>query len=241
MSKTFKDFFSPRTEGFVPCPFCGNMVSKDADYCPKCGHTMVEPPKPEPPKKITKWTCEKCGHEVETEHCPDCGKKRPPWPKPTWVCPDCGKRDLASDHCPRCGAARPIEPKPWECKVCGRKDIPKDFSNCPQCGRPKGAKYREKVPKWECPDCAKKRGKDEPKKYVTSPFCPDCGRHAPPPKPETIPWICPDCLGGEGDEITSLFCPQCGRTRPWYCTTCKQNVFSEHCPDCGAAKPKGDE
>lgn len=67
------------------CPYCGQSVKKSWEWCPSCGHSLVD------------W-CTFCGAEIPRgeEECPECGMSRS-----GIVCPKCGTRN-ASGFCRKC-------------------------------------------------------------------------------------------------------------------------------------------
>lgn len=65
-------------EDKIPCPQCGELVTKDARFCDKCGTRIVRPEKePENVKAERITVCKKCGAElVDAAHfCDKCGAK----------------------------------------------------------------------------------------------------------------------------------------------------------------------
>ena len=65
-------------EDKIPCPQCGELVTKDARFCDKCGTRIVRPEKePENVKAERVTVCKKCGAElVDAAHfCDKCGAK----------------------------------------------------------------------------------------------------------------------------------------------------------------------
>ena len=88
--------------------------------------------------------CSKCGAEINSKYCPDCGEKAPEMCK----CFNCGT-EFDSKFCPNCGAAResdqaaaPADPNAKTCAVCGTKYsgffCPNGCNSprtCPKCGR----------------------------------------------------------------------------------------------------------
>ncbi|MDO4843659.1 MAG: zinc ribbon domain-containing protein [Bacteroidales bacterium] len=69
----------------VGCPYCGQPVKKSWEWCPSCGHSLVD------------W-CTFCGADIPRgeDECPECGMSRS-----GIVCPKCGTRN-ASGFCRKC-------------------------------------------------------------------------------------------------------------------------------------------
>ena len=67
------------------CPYCGHEVRKSWEWCPACGHSLVD------------W-CTFCGADIprEEDECPECGMSRS-----GVVCPRCGTRN-ATAFCRKC-------------------------------------------------------------------------------------------------------------------------------------------
>ncbi len=67
------------------CPYCGQPVKKSWEWCPSCGHSLVD------------W-CTFCGADIPRgeEECPECGMSRS-----GIVCPKCGTRN-AGGFCRKC-------------------------------------------------------------------------------------------------------------------------------------------
>ena len=61
----------------VGCPYCGQPVKKSWEWCPSCGHSLVD------------W-CTFCGADIPRgeDECPECGMSRS-----GIVCPKCGTRN----------------------------------------------------------------------------------------------------------------------------------------------------
>ena len=65
-------------EDKIPCPQCGELVTKDARFCDKCGTRIVRPEKePENVKAERVTVCKKCGAELldAARFCDKCGAK----------------------------------------------------------------------------------------------------------------------------------------------------------------------
>ena len=69
----------------VGCPYCGQPVKKSWEWCPSCGHSLVD------------W-CTFCGADIPRgeDECPECGMSRS-----GIVCPKCGTRN-AGGFCLKC-------------------------------------------------------------------------------------------------------------------------------------------
>lgn len=69
----------------VGCPYCGQPVKKSWEWCPSCGHSLVD------------W-CTFCGADIPRgeDECPECGMSRS-----GIVCPKCGIRN-AGGFCRKC-------------------------------------------------------------------------------------------------------------------------------------------
>lgn len=69
----------------VGCPYCGQPVKKSWEWCPSCGHSLVD------------W-CTFCGADIPRgeDECPECGMSRS-----GIVCPECGTRN-AGGFCRKC-------------------------------------------------------------------------------------------------------------------------------------------
>lgn len=69
----------------VGCPYCGQPVRKSWEWCPSCGHSLVD------------W-CTFCGADIPRgeDECPECGMSRS-----GIVCPKCGTRN-AGGFCRKC-------------------------------------------------------------------------------------------------------------------------------------------
>lgn len=69
----------------VGCPYCGQPVKKSWEWCPSCGHSLVD------------W-CTFCGADIPRgeDECPECGMSRS-----GVVCPKCGTRN-AGGFCRKC-------------------------------------------------------------------------------------------------------------------------------------------
>lgn len=69
----------------VGCPYCGQPVRKSWEWCPSCGHSLVD------------W-CTFCGADIPRgeDECPECGMSRS-----GIVCPECGTRN-AGGFCRKC-------------------------------------------------------------------------------------------------------------------------------------------
>ena len=67
------------------CPYCGQPVKKSWEWCPSCGHSLVD------------W-CTFCGADIPRgeEECPECGMSRS-----GIGCPKCGTRN-AGGFCRKC-------------------------------------------------------------------------------------------------------------------------------------------
>ena len=67
------------------CPYCGQPVNKSWEWCPSCGHSLVD------------W-CTFCGADIPRgeDECPECGVSRS-----GIVCPKCGTRN-AGGFCRKC-------------------------------------------------------------------------------------------------------------------------------------------
>ncbi len=67
------------------CPYCGQPVKKSWEWCPSCGHSLVD------------W-CTFCGADIPRgeDECPECGMSRI-----GIVCPKCGTRN-AGGFCRKC-------------------------------------------------------------------------------------------------------------------------------------------
>jgi membrane protease subunit (stomatin/prohibitin family) len=78
----------------IKCPSCTQSVSKDARFCPACGHQIV-----------VMQRCAHCGENlpVSARYCTQCGGEtlRKPQPK---ICPQCGADNLSNAiFCNHCG------------------------------------------------------------------------------------------------------------------------------------------
>ena len=65
-------------EDKIPCPQCGELVTKDARFCDKCGTRIVRPEKETENVKAERVTvCKKCGAELvdAARFCDKCGAK----------------------------------------------------------------------------------------------------------------------------------------------------------------------
>ena len=65
-------------EDKTPCPQCGELVTKDARFCDKCGTRIVRPEKKAEHVEAEKVTvCKKCGAELvdAARFCDKCGAK----------------------------------------------------------------------------------------------------------------------------------------------------------------------
>lgn len=69
----------------VGCPYCGQPVRKSWEWCPSCGHSLVD------------W-CTFCGADIPRgeDECPECGMSRS-----GIVCPECGTGN-AGGFCRKC-------------------------------------------------------------------------------------------------------------------------------------------
>lgn len=69
----------------IGCPHCGQPVRKSWEWCPSCGHSLVD------------W-CTFCGADIPRgeDECPECGMSRS-----GIVCPECGTRN-AGGFCRKC-------------------------------------------------------------------------------------------------------------------------------------------
>ena len=69
----------------IGCPHCGQPVKKSWEWCPSCGHSLVD------------W-CTFCGADIPRgeDECPECGMSRS-----GIVCPKCGTRN-AGGFCRKC-------------------------------------------------------------------------------------------------------------------------------------------
>lgn len=69
----------------IGCPYCGQPVKKSWEWCPSCGHSLVD------------W-CTFCGADIPRgeDECPECGMSRG-----GVVCPKCGTRN-AGGFCRKC-------------------------------------------------------------------------------------------------------------------------------------------
>ncbi len=69
----------------IGCPHCGQPVKKSWEWCPSCGHSLVD------------W-CTFCGADIPRgeDECPECGMSRS-----GIVCPKCGSRN-AGGFCRKC-------------------------------------------------------------------------------------------------------------------------------------------
>lgn len=69
----------------VGCPYCGQPVKKSWEWCPSCGHSLVD------------W-CTFCGADIPRgeDECPECGMSRS-----GIVCPKCGTGN-AGGFCRKC-------------------------------------------------------------------------------------------------------------------------------------------
>lgn len=69
----------------IGCPHCGQPVKKSWEWCPSCGHSLVD------------W-CTFCGADIPSgeDECPECGMSRS-----GIVCPKCGTRN-AGGFCRKC-------------------------------------------------------------------------------------------------------------------------------------------
>lgn len=83
-------------KGLKVCASCGDEVSDEVIFCPKCGARMPEEPKaPEQEKGAAADTAEAAGEEAHEEEAKSEGAN---------VCPGCGKAaDEDSAFCPNCG------------------------------------------------------------------------------------------------------------------------------------------
>ncbi|OQX66304.1 MAG: virion core protein (lumpy skin disease virus) [Desulfococcus sp. 4484_242] len=97
MPAMFADAFRPR-DGSSPvqavCPDCGRPVSRDAKFCPSCGH-----------QQVVIHQCAGCGKNLpaNARFCPRCGRRVDEKPIPL-VCPHCKAENLPnSAFCNQCG------------------------------------------------------------------------------------------------------------------------------------------
>jgi membrane protease subunit (stomatin/prohibitin family) len=99
MPAMFADAFRPRSgSGGAPeqvnCPDCNQPVSKDARFCPKCGH-----------QQLVFDRCTNCGKNLppNARFCPKCGRPADEKPLPR-QCPQCKTENLPdSAFCNQCG------------------------------------------------------------------------------------------------------------------------------------------
>lgn len=71
-----------------PCIHCGNFISRDSHFCPKCG--SMSP---------FVYSCPDCLHEISKGDaiCQGCGR-------PLYIiCPKCMEKTFIQDTCERCG------------------------------------------------------------------------------------------------------------------------------------------
>ena len=76
------------------CPDCGQPVSRDARFCPCCGH-----------QQVVIHQCAACGKNLpaNARFCPRCGHAVDDQPVPS-VCPHCRTENLpGSQYCNQCG------------------------------------------------------------------------------------------------------------------------------------------
>ncbi len=76
------------------CPDCGNAISKDAKFCPLCGH-----------QQLVLGQCVNCSKNLppNARFCPKCGHPADEKPK-TPVCPHCRTENMpGSSFCNQCG------------------------------------------------------------------------------------------------------------------------------------------
>lgn len=105
----------------VPCRYCQELISPDANVCPLCG--KVNPagsprcPQCRNPLKKEWQKCEHCGLELQVS------------------CPKCGQKTFFDDYCAACGARLTVV-----CPKC-KTEQPPLGDNCAKCGKPlKGGK-----------------------------------------------------------------------------------------------------
>ncbi len=101
MPAMFADMFRPQSgvaAGAVSqetkCPDCGYTISKDAKFCPHCGH-----------QQLVFGQCVNCGKNMppNAKFCPKCGHPADEKPVPK-ACPHCKTENLAdSMFCNQCG------------------------------------------------------------------------------------------------------------------------------------------
>ncbi len=71
-----------------PCIHCGNLISRDSHFCPKCG--SMSP---------FGYSCPSCHHEIIKGDavCEGCGR-------PLYIlCPKCMEKTFVQEACERCG------------------------------------------------------------------------------------------------------------------------------------------
>ncbi|MFH1673114.1 MAG: SPFH domain-containing protein [Pseudomonadota bacterium] len=99
MPAMFADMFRPQSGAAaasqeIKCPDCGYAISKDAKFCPHCGH-----------QQLVFGQCVNCGKNMppNAEFCPKCGHPADEKPVPK-ACPHCKAENLAgSMFCNQCG------------------------------------------------------------------------------------------------------------------------------------------
>ena len=100
----------------MPCIHCGNMLERDARFCPKCGSGSP-----------FGYACPNCLRNVEKGQalCAGCGRQL------VIPCPHCGERTFASEKCEACDKGLMVR---CENKRCGQLQF---FQNtkCNACGK----------------------------------------------------------------------------------------------------------
>ena len=97
MPAMFADAFKPQPGAMPPetfCPDCKQAISKDAKFCPHCGH-----------QQLVIDQCVACGKNLpaNARFCPKCGHRADEKPAPR-TCPHCNTENLpGSAFCNQCG------------------------------------------------------------------------------------------------------------------------------------------
>lgn len=146
------------------CPFCGEIIKKEAVFCKHCKRDLIEP------KKI-KMTCQYCAEEVEIPEnqqgnivCPSCGKILPVQqnkfqktgsqvPIQSQLAMSAVSAAITEKPCPLCGQL--INSNADFCRFC-KKDISRVGTfkaTCPKCSETLDVDYGTERKKVQCPFC----------------------------------------------------------------------------------------